>query len=224
MKSKLFLCFLFLACFSVQGNHVPEWCGNNHFKISHQDDAVTIRMSKMPWESFSVNLQQMETSEGFLSFELRSATSLTLRVDGLTSDNRQVQLFQEEIAAGDFQQILYNLSSADGRLHNLIFYVNPGREFHGEIEVKGLTIQPYDAQENVVSVFPNPTAGEMLIQLPGKNFSNLTLLDDHGNVVLQKQPEGAQGVVLNLTGRKPGLYVLKAQSNSQLLTTKIILK
>ena len=201
-----------------------NWYGNDHFRISQEDDVVKIRMSKMPWESFSTDIQPLESSEGFLSFEVKSEQSITLRVDGLTDDKKQVELLKENIDAGDYRNLLYQLSSAEGKISHLIFYVNPGDIFHGEVYIRGLAMKPFD-QEETFSVFPNPTAGDALVQLPHKNFSSVILYDESGNVVMMKEPDGSRSVKLNLNDRKAGLYVLKARSNSnEMLTTKVVVK
>jgi hypothetical protein len=224
MLLSLTLIIVILFSFNNRESEQPKWQGNDHFKITQDESTVKVRMSKMPWESFSVDIQDLESAEGFLSFEVKSATDISLRVDGLTTDNTQIELLQEEISAGSFQNVLYSISSSDARINHLIFYVNAGEIFHGELQFKGLTVQPYSEEGNIVSVFPNPTVGDVLVQLPHPNFTHLTLFDDHGNVVLSKQPDGARGVKLSLNGRKPGLYVLKARSTNELLTTKVILK
>ena len=211
--------------FNIPNHSEPlKWYGNDHFRIAQEDDVVKIRMSKMPWESFSTDIQPLESAEGFLSFEVKSEQPITLRVDGLTNDKKQVELFKENIDGSDYHNLLYQLSSAEGKISHLIFYVNPGDTFHGEIYIRGLAMKPFDEEENL-SVFPNPTVGDALVQLPHMNFSSVILYDESGNVVMMKEPEGSRSVKLDLNDRKAGLYVLKARSSSnEMLTTKVVVK
>jgi hypothetical protein len=180
-------------------------------------------MSKMPWESFSADIQPIETADGFLSFEVKSEKPITLLVHGLTTGNHELELFKEKISSGEYQQVLYNLST-EGRISHLIFYVNPGEAFNGEVYFKGLTTKSLEGEGEVLSVFPNPTAGDLLIRLPHKNFTHVLLYDESGNVILTKTPDGLRSLKLDLAGKKAGLYVLKARSSNELLTTKVVVK
>jgi hypothetical protein len=218
------LLFLQLSFRMHTDNQNISWYGNDHFKIKHDGDIVTIAMNKMPWESFSADVRLLERGEGFLSFDVKSAKAFKLRVDGITVHGDQIELLTQDIGAGDYQQVIQHLNAASARVNHLIFYINPGNEFSGEVQVKGLGISSYSDDNTRVSVFPNPSSGDVIVQLPNTGFQQLVLFDDGGNEVLRHEPSGARGVRLNLQGRKQGIYVLRAISNDGVQTTKLILK
>lgn len=201
-----------------------KWYGNDHFKIVQEKDLVTVSMGKLAWESFSVDITHLQSSKGLLSFEVKSDDPLTLRVDGVTADNKQIELFKEELQPGSFNQIGYTLAPTELSMKHLVFYVNPGKVYHGQVYVKGLSVEGASEETDNISAFPNPTTGDIVVELPHAEFNQLIIVDEKGNVVLNSQPNESRKVQLNLQGRKPGLYVLKARSKNKMLTTKIILK
>ena len=227
MKPKLLTYALIVVTtvFSTAYNDAPKprWYGNDHFKITHDHNLVTVAMAKMPWESFSVNLEDVCcTSEGPISFSVKSSAPVTLRADAHTRNNTQVELFNEQIDSDQYQQVSYNFSNADAGISHIIFYVNPGKEFHGDLQFSD--VQAHNGNEGLgIRTFPNPTSGEVQVQLPGSDFTNISLYDAAGKVVLSQQPQG-KNTTLNLSNQGTGVYILKARGNASMLTTKIIVK
>ncbi|MEJ7646213.1 MAG: T9SS type A sorting domain-containing protein [Chryseolinea sp.] len=223
LMSLAMLVFIQLSFTARTNEPQATWYGNDHFKIRQEQDVVTVNMSKMPWESFATDVRQLELAEGFLSFDVKSDRPFTLRVDGLTVNDEQIELLTQEIGAGDFQQVIQHLQSNSSKINHLIFYVNPGHEFFGEVKIKGLGISTY-TDDSKVTVFPNPSSGDVIVQLPNREFTQLVLFDESGNEVLRESPAGARRVKLNLEGKKQGLYVLRAISKGDVQTTKVIIK
>ncbi|MBL0740467.1 T9SS type A sorting domain-containing protein [Chryseolinea lacunae] len=200
----------------------PRWYGNDHFKINHRDNVVTVAMAKMPWESFSVDLEDLRASEGVIAFEVKSKVPVTLRADGFTRNNTQVELFNEQLSGDAYQQVSYTFSGRDAGISHILFYVDPGKEFHGDLEFRN--VQSMASTEGaVIRTFPNPTSGEITVQLPDNKFNLISLYDAAGNVVLTRQPDGLT-TKINLANQRAGLYLLKARSNTAMLTTKIIVE
>jgi len=220
-KFKILMMLMCLAFFCNAYNGAPRWYGNNHFRIVQKENMVRVAMSKMPWESFSVNLNDVISSEGYLSFEVKSENAILLRVDGFTADNQQVELFSEEIAAGKFKELFYNLASTQSKIEHLIIYVNPGKEYKGEVQFKGLKSTSLAEEKKAVTVFPNPTHGDVSVQLPDNTFNQVVLQDASGNVLSSKSAQGSQ-VLMNLNNQKPGIYIIKAKGRNAVVTTKII--
>lgn len=210
-----------LALYSEAHDGTPRWYGNNHFRITQKNDIVKVAMSKMPWESFAVNLSDIISLEGYLSFEIKSANSIVVRVDGFTADNKQIELFSERLPAGKFTTLSYNASSSQDKIEHLIIYVNPGEQYRGEVQFKGLRTTRSPQQSQTVSVFPNPTRGDINVQLPDESFTHILLQDDAGNVLSSKSVKNSQ-VIMNLNDQKPGVYIIKARSPNSVVTTKII--
>ena len=222
MKRKLNM-FMLLMCIAFctqasDGN--ARWYGNNHFRITQKNDVVKVAMSKMPWESFSVNLSDIISPEGFLSFEVKSENPVLIRVDGFTADQKQIELFSEHLTAGKFKELFYSPSSSQEKVDHLIIYINPGKQYKGEITFKGLrTVAP--VENKLIKLFPNPTRGEVTVQLPDTSFSQVLLMDEAGNILHSRTATGGNAM-MNLSEQKPGTYIIKARSGSSVITTRII--
>jgi hypothetical protein len=219
-KFKMFMVLMCFALISEAHNGTPRWYGNNHFRITQKGDLVYVAMSKMPWESFAVNLTDIISPDGYLSFDIKSQSSVLLRVDGFTADNKQIELFSEQLHAGKFTTLSYNASSSQDKIEHLIIYVNPGEQYRGEVQFRGIRTTRAE-QKSTVSVFPNPTAGDVKVQLADKSYTEIVLQDAAGNVVNSKPVVNSEAV-MNLTDQKPGIYFIKARGRNSVVTTKII--
>ena len=213
-------CLLFLN--EVNGG-TPKWYGNDHFKISKSDDLVKVSMTKMPFESFSVNVEELETTNGFLSFEVKASSKVHLKVDGFTSDGNQINLFNEDVKTGGFEKLFYSLSESEQQINHLIFYVNPGEEFTGEIFFKSLKVSSFLENGKAISLFPNPTADVVTIELPDEDFQNVAIYDMQGRLIMEK-PVSKSKIIADLNGQKSGIYMIKAKGQNATLTKRFMVK
>lgn len=223
MKQKINM-FMVLMCFALYSeahDGTPRWYGNNHFRITQKGDLVHVAMSKMPWESFAVNLSDIISPEGYLSFEVKAERSVLLRVDGFTADNRQIELFSEQLQSGKFTTLSYHASSSQDKIEHLIIYVDPGKQYRGEVQFRGLRTTRFAEQTQTVSVFPNPTRGDVNVQLSDESFTQIVLQDLEGNVLSSNPIKNSQ-VTVNLSDQKPGVYIIKARGRNSVVTTKIV--
>ncbi len=82
---------------------------------------------------------------------------------------------------------------------------------------------------NVLTLFPNPTEGSFTIRLPadcvrtGSYITEVTVISMTGQVILQRScPEGEE-IVLDLSSREPGLYMVRIFTGTRSLTGQILL-
>jgi hypothetical protein len=74
------------------------------------------------------------------------------------------------------------------------------------------------------NVYPNPAAGRLRVELPARfGPATLWLTNALGQTVRQKTPTDAVAE-LNLTGLAPGIYVLRAQGASGLITKNVLVR
>jgi hypothetical protein len=217
-----FLCILWMCPLFVRAADpgLPKWYGNSHFKITGVKDEVKVSINKMPWESFSVALEELVPEGGFLSLQVKAATPATLRIDGFTADQQQVMLFSESIAAGEFRQLYCQLPASQLTVSHLIFYVNPGQHYKGEVLIRDLQVKASSPREAII-IYPNPTANRVHIALPDKGFKEILIYDPQGKLILTK-PVSGLAATLDLAGLPAGLYVIKATGGPAVLSSRLI--
>jgi hypothetical protein len=220
-RSCLIFCCLVLSFKAFAGD--PEWYANDHFKISKNDEEVKVSMKKLPYESFSVNLSALNPSGEVISFGVKSEKKITLRVDGFTSEGTQIHLFNEEIEAGSFEKLYYNINQSEHSINHLIFYVNPGQKYEGELIFKELKVSSALEVGKTLSLFPNPTSDVINIRLPGKQFESIAIYDLYGMLILEKLVESSS-IEVDLKGQKTGIYILKAKGPNATLTQRFMVK
>ncbi|MDX2173442.1 MAG: LamG-like jellyroll fold domain-containing protein [Bacteroidota bacterium] len=74
-------------------------------------------------------------------------------------------------------------------------------------------------QQLAITVYPNPSNGIYTIEVP--SFMNITIVDVLGKVVYSQQLQDGK-YAINLTNLNNGLYILKAESNGAVKTTRLI--
>ena len=80
---------------------------------------------------------------------------------------------------------------------------------------------PYE-RATEVSVFPNPSSGQIFIAVPNTIDRIITVSDLNGRVVLQVSTSD-QKITLNLLNEPDGLYLISIADEGQTLTRKIVL-
>lgn len=73
-------------------------------------------------------------------------------------------------------------------------------------------------------IYPNPTKDKIIINSAQKMNANLQILDNSGNLILEKKPSTSSQYEVDLSNLKPGLYIVKIISKDKTLTKKIIKK
>jgi hypothetical protein len=92
-----------------------------------------------------------------------------------------------------------------------------------------LTITGFEQQnsQNNFSIYPNPTTGNLYIQLPPIGTAMVSLFNEYGQNVLNTEVNASESnntVPLHLEKEEKGLYFLKIQGNESTFMKKIILE
>lgn len=72
-----------------------------------------------------------------------------------------------------------------------------------------------------VTISPNPTSGPLKVTLPYTSYTNITLSNSLGSIVLSHQTTQQQ-TDLDLSNLAPGIYFLNLHNQQQLLTYKVV--
>jgi hypothetical protein len=79
--------------------------------------------------------------------------------------------------------------------------------------------------ESIWKLYPNPTTGEVNIDLSWKNIREVDLVVCNilGAEVLRNQYHSGEKIVFNMSGQVPGIFMVKLNSGSQTWVKKLIL-
>lgn len=94
------------------------------------------------------------------------------------------------------------------------------------VEGSSTSTNPVDAQENKLTVFPNPSSGQItLLSRGNSSIEYIEVYNVTGNLMYQREffDSDIQRSI-NLSSLDTGIYILKAKSESHTFTTRIILE
>lgn len=94
------------------------------------------------------------------------------------------------------------------------------------VEGSPVSTNPREARENKLTVFPNPSNGEItLISGDNSSIDFVEVFNLTGNLMYKREFFGMeQQQTINISSLKEGMYILKATSESHSFTTRIILE
>jgi len=83
-----------------------------------------------------------------------------------------------------------------------------------------------NASSSKVRIFPNPTSGNLTIQIPEENsYNNLLISNQLGQIVYNKNISQIETKIeADISNSKPGIYFVKLMGNSGIVTKKIIIE
>lgn len=79
-----------------------------------------------------------------------------------------------------------------------------------------------NADNNNVVLYPNPTNGQLSLQVKQPVYKVLSLVDMQGKVMRRWNVKGQSRISQNISGVPAGMYVLKLENEQQVLTFKLI--
>lgn len=83
-------------------------------------------------------------------------------------------------------------------------------------------LNPVSAPEAAIRIYPNPVAGEFIVELTN-NANEVTLLDSTGKIIFRKIVENADKLFISALSDKPaGIYYLVITTGKNRITQKII--
>jgi hypothetical protein len=91
---------------------------------------------------------------------------------------------------------------------------------YGQLILKGTatSVDNMQAVESMISVYPNPTSGDLNVNLPDRELENLNIMDITGRTVRSMNIEGRTGTVsLNISDLSSGIYFVIVTNNGRSL-------
>lgn len=179
-----------------------QWYGNNHFEIQNKGEVTQIDINKMPWEAFTLDLNNIDlTDYPLLRFQVKSDTDISLRVDVCDSslENKIKQPMTEVIpstndfiyAQYDLRTLLKDLDATE--IAQLKIFVDPGKKFKGTILIKNLhffsTSSLQSSSKKDVLVLTNTKRNEVVIQSLQKEFDEIKIYNESGQLVNSSKME-----------------------------------
>lgn len=79
------------------------------------------------------------------------------------------------------------------------------------------------AFEDFADLYPNPSNGKITLDIPGSNFTDLSVFDLSGKMIF-KSTLGKGKSKIDLSNQKEGMYIMKLDSKEFSLSRKIVLK
>ena len=219
---------------------IMEWYGNQNFSFQETNNSLDVSINKNPWESFTLKISNNEIlNNPVVNIDIRSDENITLRVDisdGVFMSSNSA-LMQQELQGTkmfnrmsfDFTEILKDIELSEEAF--LIFIINPGEKFNGELSIRSVNFSTsneidnsVESQNEELSVFPSPATSFTNVVIPDGNFETLRILDMTGKIVIEKDVTYYSGTTyrIELDQVSTGYYVVQLASEITVLTNKLI--
>lgn len=228
---------------------VEGWYGNSHYALIEGYREITASMNKQPWEAFTLALREVEHIKApYMRFKIKSSSDIRLRIDyhnkNFTNLEDASRLFVVK-GNGNYTEVIYEFpqifkaTTPDGNevidesdlISHILFYVNPGENFAGDVSIKDLYVGSLetdapDVQPNLV-VFPNPTNTRVNIDIPEGTFTHMELYDMAGRKLLYKDVssrELEQPESLDVRSLKKGIYLLSLVGPLEVRSARVVVQ
>jgi len=128
--------------------------------------------------------------------------------------------------------LTYFVNDVNGNIYQITFTLFEGSST-GHIEFETTMVMASNIADvnavNSINTFPNPTAGDLTLELNTLNTVNalISVTDFSGRVIFNEQVTVAQGnttLPLDLTGNTAGIYLLSVVADGAVSTQKIVLQ
>jgi xyloglucan-specific exo-beta-1,4-glucanase len=100
--------------------------------------------------------------------------------------------------------------------------VSPALQF--TVEVETITAMEKNELLQKLDLYPNPSNGRMIIDLPHAGFSELNIMDMHGRPVLREKVETSASRVLLHATLRPGLYLIQLKNDKGILSSRFLIE
>ncbi len=147
---------------------------------------------------------------------------------GLTNCTDSIQPLSDTVYAPIFQQGFIVTSVAPSYTVNTVF-INPLISDSLLCPTQNQDGIPNFSNENSVSVFPNPTSGNISIQMNSVhgNKISIAVFDVLGQSVMEKENDNVSGIfqqTLDLSAMSDGIYFVAIKVDDKIISTKKIVK
>ena len=219
---------------------IKEVYANQNFQIEERNEIIHVAIDKNPWESFTFALDNFEIiNNPIVNLQISTNKAITLRAD-LTDGHfmsSEIQIVSHQVAASqsftqlsfDFSGIISSIDLSD--VVYLVFYVNPGSEFTGEIAIQNFNLTAEAEQQSMLSqisgfkMYPSPATSFTNIEIPEGGFNRLQVMDMSGKIVSNYDISGYDGMSyrLELGHLNPSYYTVQISNGDVRLSEKLII-
>jgi len=242
---KLTALFLIIGLISLpafSSNHIKEVFANSNFQITENIEEINIAMEKNPWESFTLAIDNVEVlNNPVVVFDILSNENIDLRIDITDGTNMSSEsgIIKESIEGkSTFQTISFDFTNMVSGLDltndiYLVFYVNPGKSYKGEINIKNISFSLETNKENLnptqkptnFNMFPSPATSFTNIEIPEADFNTLNIIDMGGRIVASHDISFNAGTTfrVELNNLPKGYYTVQLTDSETVLTNKLII-
>ena len=223
---------------SVKSQGISEWYGNNNFEFSDNNGMLNVNITKNPWESFTLMLDNMMmVNNPVVELEMSSSRDITIRVDisdGIFISSKSLVIEKDIEGSGvfhelnfDFSEVLFDIDLSENAF--LIFYVNPGKKFDGNIKIRNhkfheSVVENTDKTNLNLNLFPSPATSFTNLSIPDGYFSEISVYDITGKEVLKinKTFYSGENYRLDISNIPNGYYVVTLSGDSNKLSSRLI--
>nr|NQU91932.1 T9SS type A sorting domain-containing protein [Bacteroidota bacterium] len=238
----LFLAILLFSAnvYSNSESSIMEWYGNNNFSFNETGNSLNVSINKNPWESFTLKIDNKEIlNNPIVNIDIMTSEDITLRVDisdGTFMSSNNVLVQQHIIGNSmfskmsfDFSEVLSNVELDENAF--LIFIVNPGEKFTGEISISSVKFTVAEDQlennnnnNSELNIFPSPATSFTNVVIPDGTFEQIRILDMTGKIVAEFDVTYYSNTTyrVELDQLNAGYYVVQLTSEKSVLTNKLI--
>ncbi len=236
----LFSLFTHFAVFSA--NHIKEVYANQNFQISESGETFDIAINKNPWESFTFAIDNIEViNNPVVNLDIFSNEDISVRVDltdGVFNSNNS-GIIKKTISSNDsfttlsfdFTDLLNGIDLSENVY--LVFYINPGKMYNGEISIKNFNLSPEVknsftptlAQDQNFKIFPSPATTFTNVEIPNAWFHTLRLFDMGGKEVANFDIKMYAGTTyrIELNNLPKGYYTVQLTDGESSISEKLII-
>ncbi|MBA9076437.1 S8/S53 family peptidase [Rufibacter quisquiliarum] len=225
----------------ASGKNVTEW--NNELQLGitrHVTDAsiwagVQLLSRKAPGfyaiDNTTSPANTINISDGFSTAEKYQALSggVQREIAGNADTGKDVSFIIsapiKALAPEARDTVTFALVFGNSR-SEILAHAQAATDKYRQMVERRITGLPTETATPSVSVFPNPTTGELFISLPAplqNSVQSLQLIDAQGRVVFQLPAPITLNTPLNLSHLSAGVYFLKITTPSKLFTNRIVL-
>jgi len=79
-----------------------------------------------------------------------------------------------------------------------------------------------EREKGSLTVYPNPTTGELRITSDELRIENVEVFDIYGRKLIEQKAEGRKQKALDISELQPGVYFIKIQTDNEITTKKIV--
>lgn len=213
---------IFSQSISVNKSDIIQIYGNDHFKITEQDNYFNIQTNKEPWETITIKVNNPHHYKEYplnLLIDNNSITNYSISILAKnTSQNNEIALINKTLYQGS-TLITLDLSKhipIENQELLLILHVEKGKNWKGTFSIKAFNYLNIENEDKLIS-FPNPCKDHFSI-ICNENSGKLSICNEMGLVLFFDQVSTNNLLNYNLAS---GNYTIIFETKNKKYKSKI---